>query len=198
MLVMSQTFYCCGPCSLVTVGGWSWVTWPQQKLVCLPRIQLWLLHFQRNPQTELPGITLGHFLNVLMWHYYIMGIVLQNLMFCSSVLGSPSGINSLHYNPIKHKGTEDQYDAVTWRQPHPRTVYDSAWRTQNITGKFHEFTKKNFPRRILDAIWRAPDASRSSHDASSPLRRSQCPIPEYCLNGGTCHYYSTIGEQSCQ
>ena len=75
MLVMSQTFYCCGPCSLVTVGGWSWVTWPRQKLVCLPRIQLWLLHFQWNPQTEVPGITLGHFLNVLLWHYNIMGIV---------------------------------------------------------------------------------------------------------------------------
>ena len=91
MLVMSQTFYCCGPCSLVTVGGWSLVTWPQQKLVCLPRIQLWLLHFQWNPQTELPGITLGHFLNVLIWHYNIMGIVVTKsadvarsdvLLFC--------------------------------------------------------------------------------------------------------------------
>ena len=32
----------------------------------------------------------------------------------------------------------------------------------------------------------------------SPLASSSCPIAEYCLNGGTCQYYSTIGEQTCQ
>ena len=32
----------------------------------------------------------------------------------------------------------------------------------------------------------------------SPLASSSCPISEYCLNGGTCQYYSTIGEQTCQ
>ena len=32
----------------------------------------------------------------------------------------------------------------------------------------------------------------------SPLSSSSCPISEYCLNGGTCQYYSTIGEQTCQ
>jgi len=31
----------------------------------------------------------------------------------------------------------------------------------------------------------------------SPLASSSCPISEYCLNGGTCQYYSTIGEQTC-
>ena len=26
----------------------------------------------------------------------------------------------------------------------------------------------------------------------------RCPIPDYCLNGGTCQFYSTLGEQTCQ
>merc|ERR550517_1548188 len=32
----------------------------------------------------------------------------------------------------------------------------------------------------------------------SPLLSSRCPIPDYCLNGGTCQFYSTLGEQTCQ
>lgn len=32
---------------------------------------------------------------------------------------------------------------------------------------------------------------------SSPLYSSSCPIAEFCLNGGTCQYFSTIGEQTC-
>ena len=32
----------------------------------------------------------------------------------------------------------------------------------------------------------------------SPLYSSECPIPDYCMNGGRCQYYSIIGEQSCQ
>jgi len=31
----------------------------------------------------------------------------------------------------------------------------------------------------------------------SPLYSTGCPIPDYCMNGGTCQFYSTIGEQTC-
>ena len=31
-----------------------------------------------------------------------------------------------------------------------------------------------------------------------PLRSSHCPIHDFCLNGGTCQYFSAIGEQICQ
>ena len=30
------------------------------------------------------------------------------------------------------------------------------------------------------------------------ITMSRCPIPDYCLNGGTCQFYSTLGEQTCQ
>lgn len=40
------------------------------------------------------------------------------------------------------------------------------------------------------------ERSKSSR-YSSPLYSSSCPIPEFCLNGGTCQYFSTIGEQTC-
>jgi len=30
-----------------------------------------------------------------------------------------------------------------------------------------------------------------------PLSSSNCPIPDFCMNGGTCHYFSTIREQTC-
>lgn len=33
--------------------------------------------------------------------------------------------------------------------------------------------------------------------AVSPLRSSSCPIPGYCMNGGQCHFYSALGEQTC-
>lgn len=31
----------------------------------------------------------------------------------------------------------------------------------------------------------------------SPLSSSHCPIPDFCMNGGTCQFFSTIGEQTC-
>lgn len=34
--------------------------------------------------------------------------------------------------------------------------------------------------------------------AASPLLSSSCPIPDYCMNGGSCRFYSALGEQTCQ
>lgn len=32
---------------------------------------------------------------------------------------------------------------------------------------------------------------------AGPLSSTRCPIPDFCMNGGTCQFYSTIGEQTC-
>jgi len=37
----------------------------------------------------------------------------------------------------------------------------------------------------------------SAKHMRSPLYSTGCPIPDYCMNGGTCQFYSTIGEQTC-
>lgn len=37
----------------------------------------------------------------------------------------------------------------------------------------------------------------NSPHVAGPLRSSNCPIREFCLNGGSCQYYSAIGEQIC-
>ncbi|PSN37628.1 hypothetical protein C0J52_25076 [Blattella germanica] len=31
-----------------------------------------------------------------------------------------------------------------------------------------------------------------------PLYGMPCPVESYCLNGGTCQYYDTVGELVCQ
>jgi len=60
-------------------------------------------------------------------------------------------------------------------------------------------------RRIQDNSLRGFRSSSSSLKGGrllgaqlSPLLSSRCPIPDYCLNGGTCQFYSTLGEQTCQ
>ena len=54
--------------------------------------------------------------------------------------------------------------------------------------------KEHFPRsKLLNTLQKAVEQRRDN-----PLYSSQCPVPEFCLNGGTCQYYSTIGEQTCQ
>jgi len=63
-------------------------------------------------------------------------------------------------------------------------------------------------RRIQDAQLRAFRTKSSSLQGAgssfgsglpiSPLRSSSCPIQDFCMNGGTCHFYSTLGEQTCQ
>jgi len=59
--------------------------------------------------------------------------------------------------------------------------------------------------RIKDSSLRGFRTSSNSLKAGrlrgsplSPLLSSRCPIPDYCLNGGTCQFYSTLGEQTCQ
>jgi len=60
-------------------------------------------------------------------------------------------------------------------------------------------------RRIQDSSLRGFRGSSNSlkggrllGSSLSPLLSSRCPIPDYCLNGGTCQFYSTLGEQTCQ
>ena len=38
----------------------------------------------------------------------------------------------------------------------------------------------------------------SATDMKEIMLAKDCPIDLYCLNGGTCAYYSSIGEMSCR
>lgn len=38
---------------------------------------------------------------------------------------------------------------------------------------------------------------QGSNSIGGPLRSSQCPIQDFCLNGGSCQYFGAIGEQIC-
>jgi len=68
--------------------------------------------------------------------------------------------------------------------------------------------RRKSARRIQDTQLRAfRTQANSLQDSSSnlrsslplsPLRSAPCPIKDFCMNGGTCDFYSTIGEQTCQ
>ena len=73
--------------------------------------------------------------------------------------------------------------------------------------------KTNFPGKSSAALGRlqythladATSDRRTNHyfqggnsPVGGPLRSSQCPIQDFCLNGGSCQYFGAIGEQICQ
>ena len=72
--------------------------------------------------------------------------------------------------------------------------------------------KTNFPGKSSTALGRLhythlADATsdrrknhyfQGSNSIGGPLRSSQCPIQDFCLNGGSCQYFGAIGEQICQ
>lgn len=50
----------------------------------------------------------------------------------------------------------------------------------------------------LSSLRSLPAQQRSLQDLTGPLYGSACPVPDYCMNGGTCLFYSDIGELICQ
>lgn len=89
----------------------------------------------------------------------------------TAVSGGPPSSSSSHHYSSEGQQPYQQPSTPTSRRPvEPPDYYDS-----------HETGQNPFSRKPIGFFHGQP-----------------CPIPDYCLNGGTCSLYETLGEYVCQ
>jgi len=96
------------------------------------------------------------------------------------------------YNEYGHTSKVKMTKPVK-KKTKPRAAVRGYQKLKGLRGSHFGFKPRGLSRdEERGGLWSVPASP------PSPLYSSQCPIADYCLNGGRCHYYSIIGELTCQ
>ncbi|XP_023322014.1 pro-neuregulin-2, membrane-bound isoform [Eurytemora carolleeae] len=93
---------------------------------------------------------------------------------------------------------EGPIDSSIHVQCHAYNSYGHASRvklkTTSTTPRPQEVVR---PRLSSHSQFRSTSAISSTKGLKNPLFSTGCPVENYCMNGGSCLYYSDIGELAC-